>query len=90
MKYATSLLALPALGLALPSFQNEPEKRQLLGGLLNDVEGLLGSVASEIDPDNYRPQPGYEFIAPKSTDSRGPCPGESNGDSIRSIQRNIC
>lgn len=46
-----------------------------LGSLLNDVKGLLGSAASSIDPDNYRPEPGYEFKAPGPDDSRGPCPG---------------
>lgn len=57
------------------------EKRQLgglipsLGSLLNDVSGLLGSVASSVDPNNYRPEPGYEFQAPGPGDSRGPCPG---------------
>ena len=52
-----------------------PEKRQLLSSLLNDVTGLLGSVASSISPDNYRPEPGYTFQAPGPNDSRGPCPG---------------
>ena len=36
---------------------------------------LVGSVASSVDPINARPEPGYIFQAPKSTDSRGPCPG---------------
>lgn len=63
----------------------EAEKReaepQLLGGLIGDltntVTGLLGSVAEGLlNPDNKRPEPGYDFIAPKSTDSRGPCPGK--------------
>ncbi|KAK5172259.1 uncharacterized protein LTR77_003897 [Saxophila tyrrhenica] len=62
----------------------QQEKRQLgdvldgvgdlVGGLLDDVKGLLGSVASAVDPDNKRPEPGYEFQAPKKGDSRGPCP----------------
>lgn len=58
------------------------EKRQTLSGLVpsvsslvNDVDGLLGSVASSVDPDNYRPEPGYTFMAPGPNDSRGPCPG---------------
>lgn len=45
--------------------QGELEKRQLLPSLtalVNDVKGLLGSVASSVDPDNYRPEPGYDFI----------------------------
>lgn len=57
---------------------SEPEKRQLLGavtGLVSTVTGLLGSVASSVDPSNYRPEPGYTFQAPGSGDSRGPCPG---------------
>ena len=45
-----------------------------LSSLLNDVKGLLGSVASSVDPDNYRPEPGYEFKPPGPKDSRGPCP----------------
>ena len=53
------------------------EKRQglggIVGGLLDAVTGLLGSVAASVDPDNKRPEPGYKFIAPKPTDSRGPC-----------------
>lgn len=55
------------------------EKRQLLrsviGSLTNTITGLLGSVASAIDLDNRRPEPGYEFKAPSPKDSRGPCPG---------------
>ena len=43
--------------------------------LANDVKGLLGSVASSVDPSNLRPEPGYVFQEPLSTDSRGPCPG---------------
>lgn len=46
-----------------------------VSSLVNDVEGLLGSVAASVEPDNYRPQPGYEFQAPGPNDSRGPCPG---------------
>lgn len=39
------------------------------------VTGLLGSVASSVDPENLRPEPGYTFQAPGPNDSRGPCPG---------------
>lgn len=46
----------------------------ILGTLLDDVKGLLGSVASSVNPDNKRPEPGYEFQAPGPNDSRGPCP----------------
>ncbi|EMC93813.1 hypothetical protein BAUCODRAFT_75194 [Baudoinia panamericana UAMH 10762] len=57
----------------------EPEKRGLISGLLNtlasDITGLTGSVASAVDPKNYRPEPGYTFQAPGPNDSRGPCPG---------------
>ena len=55
-----------------------PQKRGLLstvGTLVNDVTGLLGSVASSVDPDNLRPESGYTFQAPGPNDSRGPCPG---------------
>lgn len=77
MKPSFPLLALPSLALAFPRAAPE-DKRQLLGqvdNLLNDVSGLLGSVASSINPDNYRPEPGYDFKAPGPGDSRGPCPG---------------
>lgn len=47
----------------------------VLGAVLDDVTGLLGSVASSVDPDNYRPESGYTFEAPGAADSRGPCPG---------------
>ncbi|TKA57013.1 hypothetical protein B0A55_13044 [Friedmanniomyces simplex] len=60
----------------------KPEKRQILSSLVGtvtnlvaDVSGLLGSVASSVDPANKRPEAGYTFQAPASTDSRGPCPG---------------
>lgn len=59
----------------------EAEKRDpqllgtIVGSLLNTVSGLLGSVASAVDPNNKRPEPGYEYQAPKAGDSRGPCPG---------------
>ena len=42
---------------ALPGYVNE-EKRGLLGNLLGDVDGLLGSIAASVDPDNKRPEPG--------------------------------
>jgi len=57
---------------------SHPEKRQLLSiitALTDTVTGLLGSVASAVDPNNKRPEPGYTFKAPGSGDSRGPCPG---------------
>lgn len=75
MKTSLLLLILPALGLALPG--SRQDKRQLgqITNFLNDVEGLLGSVASSINPENKRPEPGYEFQAPGPNDSRGPCPG---------------
>jgi len=46
-----------------------------VGTLVNDVAGLLGSVASSVDPDNKRPEAGYTFQEPGPNDSRGPCPG---------------
>ena len=65
---------------SLAAETHQQEKRQgglisSIGSLLNTVEGLLGSVASAVDGDNYRPEPGYKFKRPKATDSRGPCPG---------------
>ncbi|KEQ74393.1 hypothetical protein M436DRAFT_44378 [Aureobasidium namibiae CBS 147.97] len=48
----------------------------VVGSLVNDVRGLLGSIAEGIlNPDDKRPEPGYEFQAPGAGDSRGPCPG---------------
>ena len=41
----------------------------------NTVEGLLGSIAESVNPDNLRPEPGFEFVEPGPNDSRGPCPG---------------
>jgi hypothetical protein len=41
----------------------------LVGGLINSVGNAL------VVADNKRPEPGYEFQAPGSGDSRGPCPG---------------
>lgn len=45
-----------------------------LSTLTGDIEGLLGSIAASVDPENLRPQAGYEFQAPGPNDSRGPCP----------------
>ncbi|KAF2749999.1 hypothetical protein M011DRAFT_492975 [Sporormia fimetaria CBS 119925] len=59
----------------------EEEKRDpqiiapILGSLLGTIRGLLGSVASAVDLNNKRPEPGFEFRAPGPGDSRGPCPG---------------
>ena len=47
----------------------------VLTTLASDIAGILGSVAASVEPDNLRPQKGYTFKAPTSTDSRGPCPG---------------
>jgi hypothetical protein len=58
--------------------ESQPDKRQLLTvitALTNTITGLLGSVASPVDPNNKRPEPGYTFKAPGASDSRGPCPG---------------
>jgi len=61
---------------AAEAAQAELEKRQgLLGTLLGDVNGLLGSIASSVSSDNKRPEPGYTFEEPGPNDSRGPCPG---------------
>lgn len=58
------------------SEETENKKRAgILSTLVNDVSGLLGSVASSVDPANLRPEPGYTFQAPGPGDSRGPCPG---------------
>jgi hypothetical protein len=46
-----------------------------VGALTGTLEGLLGSVAESVNPDNKRPEPGYTFQAPGPNDSRGPCPG---------------
>ncbi|KAF2634688.1 hypothetical protein P280DRAFT_538382 [Massarina eburnea CBS 473.64] len=58
------------------------EKRQTLttltgtiAALASTVTGLLGSVASSVDPSNLRPERDFTYQAPASTDSRGPCPG---------------
>jgi len=50
-------------------------ERDLISTVISDVTGLLGSVASNVSPSDKRPEPGYTFQAPTSTDSRGPCPG---------------
>ena len=48
----------------------------LVGGITGIVDGLLGSVAQGVlNPDNKRPEPGFEFKEPGPGDSRGPCPG---------------
>ena len=46
-----------------------------VSGLVGDVQGLLGSIAASVDPDNKRPEEGFEFQEPGPGDSRGPCPG---------------
>ncbi|KAF2084124.1 hypothetical protein K490DRAFT_76043 [Saccharata proteae CBS 121410] len=71
MKFETGLfLTAPLLASAFPAMP-----RLDLSTLTNTVEGLLGSVAESVNPDNLRPEPGYEFQAPGPNDSRGPCPG---------------
>jgi hypothetical protein len=39
------------------------------------VGGIVGSIASSVDPSNKRPDAAHPFIAPGPTDQRGPCPG---------------
>ena len=56
-------------------FEKRQELIPSLSSVLNDVDGILGSVASAVDLDNYRPEPGYDFQEPGPNDSRGPCPG---------------
>jgi hypothetical protein len=42
----------------------------------DDANNHLGSVAQGVlNPNDKRPEPGYEFQAPGAGDSRGPCPG---------------
>jgi hypothetical protein len=48
---------------------------ETLESLVNDIAGEVGSIAESVDPDNFRPEPGYHFIPPGPNDSRGPCPG---------------
>lgn len=70
----------------LQKMQEREADPQLLSGLVDtvtdtvssvvdDVQGLLGSVAAAVDQDNRRPEPGFEFQPPGPGDSRGPCPG---------------
>lgn len=61
----------------LPVANPEPQLvSNLVGSLTNTVTGLLGAVAQgALDPQNKRPEPGFEFKAPGPNDSRGPCPG---------------
>jgi len=48
---------------------------ETISALTSTVEGLLGSVAEGLlNPDDKRPEPGYDFRAPGPGDSRGPCP----------------
>ncbi|TIC90402.1 Aromatic peroxygenase [Colletotrichum higginsianum] len=48
----------------------------LVGSLTNTISGLLGAVAQgTLNPNDKRPEPGFEFKAPGPGDSRGPCPG---------------
>ncbi|KAF2717526.1 hypothetical protein K431DRAFT_276765 [Polychaeton citri CBS 116435] len=82
MKVIQAFLVLPTLGWAFPQMMGREPAPQLLGGLLDtvtqltdDIAGLTGAVAASVDPDNYRPEQGYEFQEPGPNDSRGPCPG---------------
>jgi len=81
---AASAVAFPSLavkeGLEKLEKRNPAPEPQLLtgvlGSLINSISGLLGSVAQgALNPDDKRPEPGYEFRAPGPGDSRGPCPG---------------
>ncbi|OLN86569.1 Aromatic peroxygenase 3 [Colletotrichum chlorophyti] len=47
----------------------------IVSSVTNTVTGLLGAVAQNVNPQNKRPEPGFEFRAPGLNDSRGPCPG---------------
>lgn len=58
---------------ALPGFLNGRQS-DLVGDLTNDIDGILGSIATAVDPDNKRPEPGFEYQEPGPNDSRGPCP----------------
>lgn len=85
MKLCLTVLIVSSLGLAFPAVQRDLEARQregilqtvgdgvggLLGNAGENIEALLGSLASSVDPENKRPEPGYEFIAPGPNDSRG-------------------
>ena len=80
---ASTLLALPAFALAYPGLDKETaaadfEKRQLRGlitGLVESVSGYAGAIAAQVDQDNLRPEPGFEFQEPGPDDARGPGPG---------------
>jgi len=44
--------------------------------IMSIADNPEGSIAEGIlNPDDKRPEPGYEFQAPGAGDSRGPCPG---------------
>ncbi|GKT95361.1 heme-thiolate peroxidase [Colletotrichum tofieldiae] len=60
-----------------PEANPEPQLiTDLVGSLTNTISGLLGAVAQgTLNPNNKRPEPGYDFKAPGPGDSRGPCPG---------------
>ncbi|TQN64574.1 Aromatic peroxygenase [Colletotrichum shisoi] len=60
-----------------PEANPEPQLlTNLVGSLTNTISGLLGAVAQgALDPNDRRPEPGFEFKAPGPGDSRGPCPG---------------
>ncbi|GKT45870.1 aromatic peroxygenase [Colletotrichum spaethianum] len=60
-----------------PEANPEPQLiSNLVGSLTNTISGLLGAVAQgALNPNDKRPEPGYEFKAPGPGDSRGPCPG---------------
>ncbi|PPJ57317.1 hypothetical protein CBER1_07932 [Cercospora berteroae] len=80
---ASTLLALPAFALAYPGLGEDTaaadfEKRQLRGlvtGLVESVSGYAGAIAAQVNQDNLRPEPGFEFQEPGPDDARGPCPG---------------
>ena len=88
MKGVFTLLPLALQGAwALPGYVKE-EKRGLLGNLLGDVDGLLGSIAASVDANNKCPEPGYEYKDPEPTDSRGPCPALNLLANYGSLPRN--
>jgi hypothetical protein len=60
---------------ALKERQLIPDLIGSVQALTNTISGLLGSVANAVNPNNKRPEPGYDFQAPGPNDSRGPCPG---------------
>ncbi len=61
----------------------EPQLSDLLSGVGNSVKalgdtvgGLLNSVGNALVVNsNKRPEPNFEYKPPRSSDSRGPCPG---------------